>query len=262
MEICDWASRRTAQLILETAGGRLAAGVVDAYPGKFEPKQIALRPQKAIQLLGIEIRNEEIEHYLGQLGLRSGVRKPRPVDAEHNSFEATSYRIPSFRVDLKRDVDLIEEVARLYGVDKIPATPPRGAIGSNPYDAVYDQISEVRRILTGLGLFEAQGQTLISEAGAKLADAEGLIALANPLSSDMNALRPSLLPALLDSLRHNLSHKNYDVSLFEIGRVGVVLVIVAVDEQVQVAVLGAVAHLDQDRVLGAEVASAGDGLVY
>src|SRR5207249_7893143 len=81
------------------------------------------------------------------------------------------------------------------------------------------QISEVRRILTGLGLFEAQGQTLISEAGAKLADAEGLIALANPLSSDMNALRPSLVPGLLDSLRHNLSHKNYDVALFEIGRV-------------------------------------------
>src|SRR5262249_24811909 len=91
--------------------------------------------------------------------------------------------------------------------------------GSNPHDAIHDQISEARRILTGLGLFEAQGQTLISDAAAKLANGNGLVRLANPLSSDMNALRPSLLPGLLDSLRHNLNRKNEEVALFEIGRV-------------------------------------------
>ena len=131
----------------------------------------------------------------------------------------TVFRVPSFRVDLKREIDLIEEVARLYGVDKIPATAPRGAIGSNPYDAVHDQLAEARRILTGLGLFEAQGQTLISDAAGKLIAGESLVALSNPLSSDMNVLRPSLLPGLLDALRHNLSHKTYDVALFEVGRV-------------------------------------------
>ena len=82
--------------------------------------------------------------------------------------------MPSFRVDLKREIDLIEEVARLYGVDKIPATPPRGAIGANAYDAVHDQLAEARRILTGLGLFEAQGQTLISETAGQLAGGDGL----------------------------------------------------------------------------------------
>jgi phenylalanyl-tRNA synthetase beta chain len=121
-------------------------------------------------------------------------------------------------VDLKREVDLIEDVERLYGVEKVPATPPRGAIGSNVFDSVYDQITEARRILTGLGLNEAQGQTLISSAEFGMRSAESVM-LANPLSSDMDVLRPSLLPGLIHSLRHNVSRKNYDVALFEIGRV-------------------------------------------
>jgi phenylalanyl-tRNA synthetase beta chain len=123
-------------------------------------------------------------------------------------------------VDLKREADLIEEIARLFGVDKIPSTPPRGAIGANAFDTVCDQIAEARRLLTGLGLTEATGQTLISDTAAKLAGPpEGVVLLANPLSSDMNALRPSLLPGLLDALRHNFSRKNEDAALFEIGRV-------------------------------------------
>src|ERR1019366_3490848 len=105
-----------------------------------------------------------------------------------------------------------------YGVDKIPSTPPRGALGANAFDSVYDQISEVRRILTGLGLHEAQGQTLVAKQDCKTS-LEEIVALANPLSSDMDVLRPSLLPGLLTILRHNVSRKNYDVALFEIGRV-------------------------------------------
>jgi phenylalanyl-tRNA synthetase beta chain len=129
-----------------------------------------------------------------------------------------TFIIPTWRVDLKREVDLIEEVGRLYGVDKIPSTPPRGALGANVFDAVYDQIGEARRILTGLGLNEAQGQTLIANAECRI-KSEEQAALANPLSSDMDVLRPSLLPGLIHSLRHNVSRKNYDVALFEIGRV-------------------------------------------
>ncbi|MGH7967105.1 MAG: phenylalanine--tRNA ligase subunit beta, partial [Limisphaerales bacterium] len=113
----------------------------------------------------------------------------------------------------------IEEVARLYGVDRIPATAPRGAVGANAYDSVHDQLAEARRLLTGLGLNESQGQTLISEPAARLATGGSLVPLGNPLSSDMNVLRPSLVPGLLDALRHNLSHKNYDAALFEVGRV-------------------------------------------
>src|SRR5262249_31490683 len=73
--------------------------------------------------------------------------------------------------------------------------------------------------LTGLGFSEAQGQTLISDSAARLVAADAPVPLANPLSSDMNVLRPSLMPGLLDALRHNLSHQNHDVALFELGRV-------------------------------------------
>jgi phenylalanyl-tRNA synthetase beta chain len=213
----DYASRRACQLIMEVAGGQLAEGVVDVYPSPIEAKTIPLRPEKVTGLLGVMLRPEEIEYYLAQLGLRVTNRKARPVDAAPNTGPL-AFQVPTYRVDLKREVDLVEEVARLYGVDKIPSTPPRGAIGSNEFDPVYDEIAEARRLLSGMGLNEGQGQTLISEAAARLA-VGSLVPLANPLSSDMNVLRPSLLPGLLDSLKHNVSRKNDDVALFEIGRV-------------------------------------------
>ena len=224
IDINDWASARCAQLILETAGGQLAEGVVDAYPKPVKPKEITLRHHKVNELLGIELRPEEIEFYLGQLGLKTTGRRARPIGA-NAAPEPVTFQIPTFRVDLKREVDLIEEVARLHGVDKIPSTPPRGAIGANAFDATHDVLAEARRTLSGLGLNEAQGQTLISNAECRMQNAEcrmqnaELVALANPLSSDMDVLRPSLLPGLIHSLRHNVSHKNYDVALFEVGRV-------------------------------------------
>src|ERR1019366_8366066 len=217
--ICDWASQRAAQLILDTAGGTLNQGAVDAYPKPFEPKQIALRHTQTDAVLGIEVPMEQQIEYLQRLGLEittaAGIGPSTGMRMPHT----TVFRVPSFRVDLKREIDLIEEVARLYGVDKIPATAPRGAIGTNAYDAVHDQLADARRILTGLGLFEAQGQTLISDTAAKLMAGDALVPLSNPLSSDMNVLRPSLLPGLLAALRHNLSHKTYDVALLEVGRV-------------------------------------------
>ncbi len=206
--ICDWASRRAVQLILETAGGQPAAGAVDVYPQPAEPKQLPLRFSKSKDLLGIGISHAEQIGYLTRLGLALVNQEPGEC----------TFAVPTWRVDLKREVDLIEEVGRLFGVEKIPATPPRGALGSNAFDTVYDQIAEARRILTGLGLNEAQGQTLIP--GAEFSQVSPTpVLLENPLSGDMDLLRPSLLPGLIHSLRHNLSHKNHDVALFEIGRV-------------------------------------------
>ncbi len=233
--ICDWASQRAAQLILETAGGQLAEGVVDAYPRPIGAKQIELRHHKVGELLGVSISAVEQVRLLKNLGLRvatpSGIPHVPLVDANVDtttllnkeavagSAGATAtFEIPTFRVDLKREVDLIEEIARLHGVEKIPATPPRGAIGSNAFDSVHDQIAEARRILCGLGLNEAQGQTLVANAECRMQNAE-LVAMANPLSADMDVLRPSLLPGLIHSLRHNVSRKNYDLALFEVGRV-------------------------------------------
>ncbi len=208
--ICDWASQRAAQLILETAGGQLAEGVVDACPNPIEAKQVLLRYGKTNELLGVTIAHKDQVNYLTRLGL----------EALTQTNDHCAFGVPTWRVDLKRENDLIEEIERLHGLEKVPATPPRGAIGTNTFDAVHDQIAEARRILCGLGLNEAQGQTLISDTAAKLAaPVESLVPLANPLSSDMNVLRPSLFPGLLDSLRHNVTRKNYDVALFEVGRV-------------------------------------------
>ena len=209
VEICDWASRRAAQLILETAGGQLAGGVVDAYPHPAVRKEITLRHHKVCDLLGVKISPTENVNYLRRLGLEVAVE---------NAAEYCMVLAPTFRVDLKCEVDLIEEIARMYGVGNIRATAPRGAIGSNDFDVVHDELAEARRILSGLGLNEAQGQTLISNASAQFMGA-GMLALQNPLSSDMDVLRPSLLPGLLDALRHNLARQNKDVALFETGRV-------------------------------------------
>jgi phenylalanyl-tRNA synthetase beta chain len=215
--ICDWAGARAARLILETAGGQLADGVVDVQPTPAEPKHVTLRHRKVNALLGITLQPQEMEFYLAQLGLKAVNRKACPV-GEDGHVEPATFQIPTWRVDLKREADLIEEIERLHGLDKVPATPPRGAIGTNAFDTVHDQITEARRILTGLGLNEAQGQTLISSMEFGMRSTESVM-LANPLSSDMDMLRSSLLPGLIHSLRHNVTRKNQDVTLFEIGRV-------------------------------------------
>ncbi len=159
------------------------------------PKQITLHFAKTKDLLGIGISHSEQISFLTKLGLTVTEQTPG----------ICTFKIPTWRVDLKREVDLIEEVGRLYGIEKIPATPPRGALGANAFDSVYDQIAEARRILTGLGLNEAQGQTLIAKSEVGSQKSEEIVALANPLSSDMDVLRPSLLPGLIHSLRHNVS---------------------------------------------------------
>ena len=213
-EICDWASRRVVKLILETAGGRVEQGVVDAYSKPGENRYVSLRPSRTDKLLGIQIPEAKQIDYLTALGLIPGLAGGEGED------RVVEFGIPSWRIDLKREADLVEEVGRLLGVNQIPATPPRVCLGNHPFDKVFDQIGEVRGVLCSAGLSEAQGQTLISGVMAqKSAGVEGLVALANPLSADMDTLRPSLVPGLLDSMRHNASRKNLDLGLFEIGRV-------------------------------------------
>ncbi len=205
--ICDWASRRAAQLMVEIAGGTMTSGVIDIYPQTYAAKSITLRYARTNQLLGVALPVEAQVQYLRSLGLEA-----------QTDTDSVTVTIPSFRVDLKQEVDLIEEIARLYGVDRIPVTPPMGVVGSNKFDSVYDELGEVRSALASLGLSETQGQTLISAKPASLVSSE-VVELANPLSSDMNVLRPSLLPGLLDSMSHNLHQFVTDVRMFEVGRV-------------------------------------------
>jgi phenylalanyl-tRNA synthetase beta chain len=207
--ICEWAGRRAARLILQTGGGATLEHSIDSYPNPAPPRNIPLRFAKCDELLGVVLPPEAQVNFLKSLELK--VLEAEPSRA--------LLQVPTFRVDLKREADLIEEIARLYGVDKIPATPPRGALGANPFDAAHDEFAEARRILTGLGLHETQGQTLLSEGEAAMSTDAKIVRLRYPLSADMNVLRPGLMPGLLAALRYNVSHKNDDVAIFEIGRV-------------------------------------------
>ena len=203
----DWVGRRAAKLILEVAGGELLAQDVDEYPVQPEAREITLRHSRTDALLGIVIEPAKAVGYLQGLDL----------ELLSQDEASATFRIPTWRVDLKREVDLIEEVCRVHGVDQIPATPPRGCIGENDFDAQHDSLGQVRDVLTGLGIDEAQGQTLISDEAAALISSD-LVRLEYPLASDMNVLRPSLLPGLLDSLRNNLTRQNQNIKLFEVGR--------------------------------------------
>lgn len=211
--ICDWASRRAAQLMAEIAGGVVLETHLDTLTQPPAPVVVTLDPARTDRLLGISIPRAEQAQLLARLGLEivpDSSPGPSPI----------AVKIPSFRIDLKSEIDLIEEITRLYGVERIPSTAPRGAFGSNSFEESFNQFAEVRRILTALGLNESQGQTLVPESSATLVSGpDNLVRLANPLSSDMDVLRPALLPGLLDHLRHNLHHKTPDIALFEIGRV-------------------------------------------
>jgi phenylalanyl-tRNA synthetase beta chain len=210
----DYASRRAAALIAELAGGSVVPGMVEFYPTPSPRKSITVRYRKVNELLGTRLESHEIGGYLARLGLNP------PSGAAAPASDALTVEVPSFRVDLKREADLIEEVARLFGVERIPTTTPRGAIGTHPFDSIFDELTEARGILNGLGLDEAQGQTLISARTPRPTPVSDRLSLAleNPLSSDMDQLRPTLLPGLLDSVRHNLHQRNTTIRLFEIGR--------------------------------------------
>ena len=206
---CDLVSRRAAQLIIDIAGGLLVKGNIDVYPSPIQTKEISLRFSKADKLLGIVIPADQQVANLKGLGLE---------EVSRDGDNSVLFRIPTSRVDLKSEVDLIEEVVRIFGVDKVPSTPPRGCVGSHPFDTVHDAFEEIRTILIGLGLYESQTQTLV--AGKALGPIGiNQLELEYPLSSEQDKLRTSLLPGLINVLKHNANHEVADLAMFEIGRV-------------------------------------------
>ncbi|MDX2038059.1 MAG: phenylalanine--tRNA ligase subunit beta [Isosphaeraceae bacterium] len=210
-EITDWASRRCAELILATAGGTLREGVVDiGVPAPARPP-VTLRIEQVSRILGIAIDRGEIIRILRALGLE-------PVDAE---AEAPTFRIPSFRSDLEREIDLIEEVARIHGYEHIPedrAVPLTSTVRS-PRERIE---TETRNLLTGLGYDEAITYSLVGDdLAAPLADDASVqpIRVEHSSRKRENALRRSLVPSLLHVRGYNQAHGNGDVDLFEIANV-------------------------------------------
>src|SRR5882724_10344011 len=195
-----WASNRAAQLIQQLAGGQIARGIIDTLAKPIEKRRVRCRYAQMNRLLGVEVPAEAVKKIFAGLSLSL-------VSSDAQSCEV---EVPTFRVDLEREVDLIEEVCRIYGVEKIPAKIQSARPVVSEFDAQWDTRAKVRQVLTALGFHEAQNQTLGEQGDLKLQ---------NPLSADQHALRSSLVPGLLANLRTNVSRHQFDVRLFEIGRV-------------------------------------------
>jgi phenylalanyl-tRNA synthetase beta chain len=211
-----WASNRAAQLIQETAGGQIARGIIDALAKPIVKRRVRCRYAQVNRLLGIEVPPETVKKIFAALGLQPVAA----LDKRGHNDDAVDVEIPTFRVDLEREADLVEEVCRIQGVEKIPAVMQPATAAVSEFDAKWDALSQVRQKLTALGFHEAQNQTLVKEtAGRDKNVALTELRLQNPLSDDQSALRSSLVPGLLSNLRTNVSRHQFDVRLFEIGRV-------------------------------------------
>jgi phenylalanyl-tRNA synthetase beta chain len=212
LDMVDFAGRRAAALLCELAGGELVDGVIDVYPQPYVAHTVTARFARINQLIGVEIAPEMVADFFERLGLTVVQR-----DAD-----AITVSIPSFRLDLEREADLIEEVVRLYGLDNIPAAPATAKLGGSMKDDAFYPVEKARAELLGLGLDESITYTLMSQSvalnGTGLAENE-LFELSNPISAENAILRPSLIPGLVQVLAHNVAHHNHDLRLFEIGRV-------------------------------------------
>jgi len=200
------AQARAAVLLAEACGGRVLPGIVDVYPRPVRPRTIRLRPERAVAVLGVRISPREMARILRALGC--GVTPGRVL----------AVQAPTFRPDLLREEDLIEEVIRVYGYDRVPLTLPRGDTTPGVRAPALVADGRVREVLTRCGLVEALTLTLV-RAAAEGPGGPPLAGLANPLTQDHNALRRSLVPGLVKVLATNAAQRIADVQVFEIGRV-------------------------------------------
>ena len=217
----DWASRRVCELILESAGGELLQGMIDAGQTPTTPEPVTLRYSQLSRLLGIEIPNDFVSQSLEKLGLKI-----------KSSDDASITAIPpTWRKDLTRECDLVEEVGRIYGFDKIPdnVNVPMAASYRPKIDRVIDKI---RGVMTAAGFDEAVTPSLVPElwsnAFTPWSDEAPMIS-SQPMSGvleeysknigSVNLLRRSLVPSLIEVKRINEYRSNTDVSLFETAKV-------------------------------------------
>lgn len=206
IENIRYASNRATQLILEIAGGH-AGEYIDIGKAHIEKKKINLDPNRLNNILGVKIPSSKIKSILTSLGLKA---------CQNGKFEA-----PAFRQDLQCEIDLVEEVARIYGYDNIPGTLPPIAENSQmlPLDLAVD--NKIRETLKGLGLSEIISYSLLGKKTLAYAniDNKDAIAIKNPLSGEQEMMRPSSIPGMLGVIRYNINRKNNDLKLYELGKV-------------------------------------------
>ncbi|MGB6686087.1 MAG: phenylalanine--tRNA ligase subunit beta [Candidatus Acidiferrum sp.] len=217
-ETAELASRRAAELILQLAGGELLAGGVDVYPGKRQPKKIQLTRAEFLRVMGADVSDKDIEAILGALGF-APVRIGENRGAEGSLLAAWECTQPSWRAEVEREIDLIEEVARIHGLDKFPPRLPAARQGAQRLPKFEPEL-RVRERLIGLGYREILTIPHVAEERDALFRAEGIAParLANPLSEEASILRSNGLVTMAAALEWNLNHGQRNVRLFEIGR--------------------------------------------
>lgn len=204
------AMNRAAALMAAVSGGVVAPGTAKAEPKPFEHRVIPFAPGKATRLLGVEMSADFCSRTLTGLGC---------VVTEGEPWQVTA---PSFRLDLEREVDLIEEVARVYGMDRIEAVLPtvkKSLADLDKVDPTFAFLGLVKDWGRGAGLAEVVNYSFVGTADLDRCGlpADGRVHIFNPLSEEMNVLRTELAPGLLGSLRHNMSQDNTRVRIFEVA---------------------------------------------
>jgi phenylalanyl-tRNA synthetase beta chain len=234
----DWgitplACDRVTELILETAGGELVGERTDAVARSLERPPIALHRSEVKRILGIDLSEQEIERILGKLGFVVTPGLPREAATArsvHTSGSGGAHAavvevvsdfsvtIPTWRLDVEREIDLLEELARIYGYNKFPNTLPAfaGAVVALPNE---QKDAKVRETMLALGYDETISITFVSERDARTFSTGEPLALANPLSEEAGFMRNSLLPGLLNMIAYNLNRGSNDVRLFEAGEI-------------------------------------------
>jgi len=213
IELVTLALNRATELIVDICNGYVIKGIEDVYPVEKEEKNIALRPERVNKLLGTDLAKIEIKNLLEDLHfnvLDSGAK----LDVE----------IPTYRVDVDQEVDLIEEVARSYGYDKIEISNPTGEMQQGKKTKEQKINDKSKEVLSLLGLYEAQNYSFISYDELDAIEIppnhslRNVVELGNPLNEDYKILRPTLIPSLLKNIRHNINRNNEEVEIFELSR--------------------------------------------
>ncbi|WP_018248347.1 phenylalanine--tRNA ligase subunit beta [Orenia marismortui] len=214
INIVEYALDRAAQLIAELSGGKIVKGIKDIYPNKVEDKIIELRPKRVSNLLGEEFAKIKIKKLLERLHFS--------VEDKGDKLAVT---IPAYRVDVEEEIDLVEEVARLYGYDKLPAVEPSGDIIQGKKSWKQQVKDQTRILLSKLGLFEVQNYSFINPDFfdkinlPKDSFIRDRIELSNPLGKEYSILRTTLIPGLLNNVLLNDNRKIENIELFELGKV-------------------------------------------
>lgn len=200
------ASDRAASLIAELSGGEVLGGIIDVYPKKIVGKKISLRVERVNKILGTAISLSTIAKFLVSIGITVTVAKDK---------KSLLCLVPTFRPDIELEIDLIEEVGRLYGYDNIINKTSSEVMFSKP-DATEARISEIRNWLESNGLNEIMTNSLIDTSSAQLFS-PNIVTVKNPLSQELEVLRPSLASTMLQSIGYNYNHGAERLHFYEIG---------------------------------------------